>query len=101
MSREHIDVNRWGRVAREVRAAQQPPAPPPPRPAAATKYVEPTYRDHRAWAYALARPCERHGAAAGALCFDGGGVRGMCAARTNTLGNAAVSRRTTTKETAA
>ena len=88
----HRDVDKWARVARQIKAASQPvERPPAKRPPAWPD--EPTYRDHRAWEYALTRPCERHGAEPGALCWDGA-IRAMCADRTRTLGHAAVSRRT-------
>lgn len=97
-AREHIDARgRWQRLADDLHR----PAPVP-RPAVRPQsYGEPTYGDRRAWEYALARPCGRHGADAGRPCWDGA-IRGMCAARTRTLGHAAVSQRrgrgTTTKE---
>lgn len=100
----HRDVNKWARVAREANAARLPAPAPVPRPAKRpAPYGEPTYGDRRAWQYALARPCDRHGADAGQPCWDGA-IRGMCAARTRTLGHVAVSQRrgrgatTTTKE---
>lgn len=85
-AKQHIDTRSWGeRVKARMERDARPPEPKR-RPAMPARFQDqrPTYGDHRAYDAALARPCAKHQAPQGVPCFDGGGVVGLCSARTQT-----------------